>query len=336
MRWLVAAIVVLSAIGGWLAWQTWNQYLQSPIALQSTEQYEVPPGTSLGQVALDLEKRGWLKKPQWFVWHARSRGDESRIRAGEYALSPELTPFELLQLFVGGDVIQHSFTIIEGSTFKDVRASLLSNEAISRTLDGKSDAAVMTVLGLDDIHPEGQFLPETYYFTRGTTDTELLGRANKLLTSTLEKLWAERDPETQLDNPYEALILASIIEKETALQSERREIAGVFNRRLAKGMRLQSDPTVIYGIGPTYDGDIRKRDLRTDTPYNTYTRSGLTPTPIAMAGAAAIHAALHPAPGTSLFFVATGDPDGSHYFSDTIDEHNKAVQRYLVKLRQKP
>lgn len=336
MRWLIAGVVALAAVVAWTANSTWQSYLQTPLPLADTTQYEIASGASLGAVALDLNARGWLKRPRWFVWYARSRGDESRMRAGEYAIKAGTTPVQLLELFVRGEVIQHAFTIIEGSTFSDLRLALAKQKRVRQTIVDLSDAEVMARLDLPGEHPEGRFLPETYYFTHDTSDLELLRRAYKLGAETLERLWQERDPDIILKTPYEALILASIIEKETALKSERQTISGVFARRLQKGMRLQSDPTVIYGMGQSYDGDIRKRDLKTDTPYNTYTRGGLIPTPIAMSGEAAIYAALHPAPGSSLYFVATGDPDGSHYFSDTIDEHNAAVRRYLIRLRNRP
>lgn len=337
IRWIGVFLVLVGlAVGGWAGKQAWENYLSTPLAIAEAVQYEVRPGRSLGAVALDLEARGWLARPKWFVWYARQRGDEGRIRAGEYAIRPGITPAGLLELMVSGDVIQHAFTIIEGSTFADLRASLGADPVILQTIGESSDAGIMDRLGLGGLHPEGQFLPETYYYTRGTSDLELLQRAHRLLQETLDRLWPERDPDISLKSPQEALVLASIIEKETALVSERPVISGVFHRRLELGMRLQSDPTVIYGIGPSYDGDIRKRDLTTDTPYNTYTRHGLPPTPIAMSGAAAIEAALNPADGTALYFVATGDPDGSHYFSDTIEEHNRAVQRYLARLRKKP
>ncbi|MDH3646837.1 MAG: endolytic transglycosylase MltG [Gammaproteobacteria bacterium] len=336
MRWLIAGVVLLTGVLGWTAYTSWQTYLTTPIPLESDVHYDVQAGTSLGAVALDLHARDWLTRPRWFVWYARSRGDEARIRAGEYSISAGITPAGLLALLVSGEVIQHSFTIIEGFTFADVRDSLKADPLITHTFDDLSNEAVMDELGLSDEHPEGRFLPETYYYTRGASDRELLLRAHELMTQTLTRLWGERDPDTLLKTPYEALILASIIEKETALDSERPEISGVFSRRLKKAMRLQSDPTVIYGIGPGYDGNIRKHDLTTDTTYNTYTRKGLTPTPIAMPGEASIYAALHPKPGSALYFVATGDPDGSHYFSDTVGEHNKAVQRYLARLRAKP
>lgn len=336
MRWLIAGVILISAVVAWTANVTWNNYLETALPINETTQYEISPGTSLGAVALDLHARGWLKRPRWFVWYARSRGDESRMRAGEYAIEVGTTPVTLLELFVRGEVIQHAFTIIEGSTFADLRAALAKQKLTRQIIADLSDDEVMTRLGLPGESPEGRFLPETYYFTRGTSDLELLKRALKLGKETLDRLWAERDPDTLLKTPYEALILASIIEKETGLHTERQKIAGVFTRRLQKKMRLQSDPTVIYGIGPKYDGDIRRRDLTTDTPYNTYTRHGLPPTPIAMPGEASIYAALHPEKGSALFFVATGEPDGSHYFSDTLSEHNAAVKRYLARLRQNP
>ncbi|MBT8135476.1 MAG: endolytic transglycosylase MltG [Gammaproteobacteria bacterium] len=335
MRWLIIIVVIATGLSAWGGHQLFQSYLDSSISLDSTTQYEVPAGSSLGAIALDLHQRGWLERPRWFVWYARSRGDESRIRAGEYELQPDLSPRQLLALLVGGKVVQHAFTIIEGSTFAELRKTLAAEPQVTHTIGDMADAEIMEAMGHEGVHPEGRFLPETYYYTRGTTDIELLRRANELLEETLARLWDARDENIPLQEPDEALILASIIEKETALASERPQIAGVFTRRLQKRMRLQSDPTVIYGIGPSYDGDIRKKDLTTDTPYNTYTRHGLPPTPIAMAGAAAIEAALHPAPGDTLYFVATGNGDGSHYFSTSIEEHNRAVQRYLARLRKR-
>lgn len=337
MRWIVAVLLAAIAVAAWAAHASWRAYLDEPInAGDQTVRYEVAAGTSLGAVALDLHARGWLRKPNWFVWYARSRGDEGRIRAGEYAIPAGTTPAGLLDLLVAGAVIQHSFTIIEGFTFADIRAQLATNANIGQTIAGLDDGSVMAALGQPGTAAEGQFLPETYHFTRGARDLDLLRRAHALMQETLTRLWSERDPDSPVKTPYEALILASIIEKETSLDSERPQVAGVFTRRLQRGMRLQSDPTVIYGLGANYDGDIKRRDLTGDTPYNTYTRAGLPPTPIAMPGVASIAAALHPAPGSTLYFVATGDPDGSHYFSETIDEHNRAVQRYLARLKKKP
>ncbi len=338
MRALAVFAVVIALVLGATVYgnHLWQRYLGTPLDLHEPVRYEIEPGASLGAVALDLAARGWLERPAWFVWYARTRGDAGRIRAGEYELGTQTTPKSLLDTFISGEVVQHAFTIIEGTDFATIRASLLAHEAVRQTIGDIGDEQVMTRLGFDGVHPEGRFLPETYYFTRGTTDVELLQRAYRLMQDTLNELWQERAGNLPFDTPEQALVLASIIEKETALDSERERISGVFARRLARGMRLQSDPTVIYGLGANYDGNIRKRDLTTDTPYNTYTRGGLPPTPIAMPGRASIRAALQPAPGKALYFVATGDPDGSHYFSATLSEHNQAVQRYLARLRNKP
>lgn len=339
MRIAIALAVTLVILGAaaWLALSAWQQYWDEPLALNDTPvTYEIESGASLGEVALELAAQGWLRRPQWFVWHARSRGDAGRIRAGEYRIEPGMTPAQLLELFISGEVAQHAFTIIEGSSFADVRLALSRLATVAQNLPELTDAQVMQQLGRPGVHPEGQFLPETYYYTKGTSDLKLLARAMSLKDTALETQWQQRTTGDTLQSPYEALILASIIEKETGLESERPDIAGVFIRRLRKGMRLQSDPTVIYGLGDAYDGNIRRRDLQTDTPYNTYTRSGLPPTPIAMPGRASIAAAVKPAAGETLFFVATGNGDGSHYFSVTLEEHNRAVQRYLARLRKRP
>lgn len=334
---LIVAVLLALAVSLIVAWQSWRSYLATPINVNASTVFEIEPGSSLAGVARELQQLGWINRPQWLVWLARSRGDTARIRAGEYRVEAGLTPPQLLDLFVGGEVVQHSFTIIEGTTFRDIRSSLRNHPVVVQTLEPElTPEQVMEALSLGKLHPEGQFLPETYYFTRGTTDAQLLLRAHEAMNETLAEAWSNRAANAPASSPYEALILASIIEKETALDPERAQIAGVFARRLATGMRLQSDPTVIYGLGVAFDGNIRRRDLSSDTPYNTYTRHGLPPTPIAMPGSASIRAALNPAPGDALYFVATGDPDGSHYFSATLDEHNSAVQRYLQRLRSRP
>ena len=224
---------------------------------------------------------------------------------------------------------QYPFTIIEGTTWRELRTRLETAEFLEHRISGMSDEAVRSALGIPWPSLEGAFLPDTWFASRGETDLALLGRAWRALRKVLDEAWASRAPDLTLKTPYEALILASIIEKETAVPEERPMIAGVFIRRLQRGMRLQTDPTVIYGLGEAFDGNLRRRDLRRDTPWNTYTRKGLPPTPIAMAGRAAIHAALHPAPGEALYFVATGD--GRHVFSRTLGEHNRAVRRYQLK-----
>jgi UPF0755 protein len=230
-------------------------------------------------------------------------------------------------------VVLESLTVVEGWTFADMRRVIEAHPQIKVTLRGKDPAEIMIAIGHPGEHPEGRFFPDTYRFAAGTTDREILELAYRKMSAALDAGWAARAPDLPLASPYDALILASIIEKETGLASERPHIAGVFTNRLRKNMRLQTDPTVIYGIGPSYDGNIRERDLRTDTPYNTYTRAGLPPTPIALPSREAIEAATHPLDTGDLFFVASGEGDGSHVFSATLEEHNAALARYLARLR---
>jgi UPF0755 protein len=239
-----------------------------------------------------------------------------------------MTPESLLRKLAGGEVIQHAITLIEGQTFREMLALIAANDKIVHTLDGASAGEIMARLGHEGENPEGRFLPDTYHFPQGTTDLAFLQRAYNAMERLLAGEWAARARGLPLNTPYEALTLASIVEKETGLAEERPAIAGVFIRRLLKGMRLQTDPTVIYGLGERFDGDLRAGDLRTDTPYNTYTREGLPPTPIAMPGAASIHAVLHPDKGDTLYFVANGN--GGHYFSRTLKEHESAVQKFQL------
>lgn len=333
---ILALLIVLGAIAvGALAW--WgNKWLQQPIAgLQERTTFEVPRGAHMRSVAALLHERGLLDQPDvWIVWSRLMRRDVA-LKAGEYDLQPGLTPSGLLKLLSSGQVVLHSITFIEGSTFADVRNALVANEAVRNENRERTDAEVMRALGEPQLHPEGQFFPDTYRFPRGTTDLELLTIAHRRMQDELRKAWESRAPDLPLASPYEALILASIVEKETALERERAQIAGVFVERLRRGMRLQTDPTVIYGMGLTYDGNIRRADLSRDTPYNTYTRPGLPPTPIAMPGLESLQAAVHPDVSGALFFVATGAGDGSHYFSKTLAEHNLAVKRYLRELRRR-
>ena len=260
-------------------------------------------------------------------------GKAASIQAGEYQIRPDTTPRELLDIFVSGEVRLYSFTIVEGWTFRELLAALANDPVVQSSIEFEDWPAVLVALDEEASHPEGLFLPETYRFPKGTRDVDVLRQAFELMQETLAEEWQDRDENLPLSTPYEALILASIIEKETALASERPRISGVFIRRLQQRMRLQTDPTVIYGIGVDFNGNLTRRDLRTDSPYNTYTRGGLPPTPIALPGRAAIHAALHPAAGTEVYFVATGLGDGSHKFSDTKDEHDAAVQEFLARQR---
>jgi UPF0755 protein len=290
--------------------------------------YEIASGTSLKQLAFDLQRRGITAHPRYLIWLGRELDLAHRLQAGEYRITPGMTPESLLRKLAGGEVIQHAITLIEGQTFRDVLALVESKDDIVQTLDGVSVEEVMTRLGHEGENPEGRFLPDTYYFPQGTTDLAFLARAYNAMERHLAEAWAARDEGLPLNTPYEALTLASIVEKETGVAEERPVIAGVFIRRLQKGMRLQTDPTVIYGLGDRFDGNLHASDLRSDTPYNTYTRDGLPPTPIAMPGTASIHAVLHPDKGDALFFVANGN--GGHYFSRTLKEHELAVKKFQL------
>ena len=265
------------------------------------------------------------RKSNW-PWRLLQKLEPRLIRAGEYHLSPGLLPGGWLDKLAAGDVIVHHFTIIEGWTFRELREALVGEPLLESPQTGLGDAELMSLLGHTEQNPEGRFLPETYQFTRGDSDMDLLNRAWNAMDTALAETWENRRELLPLDSPYALLTLASIIEKETGLAHERARISGVFIRRLEKGMRLQTDPTVIYGLGAAFDGDLRYRDLERDTPYNTYTRNGLPPGPIALAGKAALQAAANPAKGEELYFVAVGD--GSHHFSKTLEEHNRAVDRY--------
>ena len=294
--------------------------------------YTVPSGASIMRVARDLEAAGVVESALRLALQARLSGDASRIKAGEYALEPGLTPNGLLDLLVEGIVVQHPFTIIDGWTFRELRRRITGSGVFVQTLDGLSDGEVMARLGYAGVHPEGRFFPETYHFPSGATDVELLRRAFDAMSDYLESAWARRAADLPLSSPDDALVLASIVEKETGAAEERARIAGVFVSRLRRGMRLESDPTVIYGLGDGFDGNLTRADLRRDTPYNTYTRKGLPPTPIAIAGAAAIDAVMAPIEDGSLYFVSKGD--GRHVFSTNYDDHRKAVRRYQLRSRR--
>lgn len=329
----LAGVVVLiaSAVLGWLSLD-YRAFKDTPFAVPAEGLvYEVAPGRSVRAIAGDLESRGIIGNAAYLEWLARRSGVAARLHAGEYRIDAGTLPEAFLRQLVSGKVVQHSLTVVEGWTFRQMLAAVRAHPVLVQTLHEQSPEQIMAVLGYPGEHPEGRFLPDTYHFPRGTTDRDFLRRAYAAMQRTLEREWSGRAADLPLKTPYEALILASIIERETGAVDERARIAGVFVRRLQKGMRLQTDPTVIYGIGADFDGDIRTRDLRTDTPYNTYTRSGLPPTPIALPGAAAIHAALHPADGDELYFVSKGD--GSHQFSATLEEHNRAVRRYQLGKR---
>lgn len=325
---LAVLILAGSFAAAWLL-MDYQNFSDKPLHLPDAGvSYTIAPGSSLRQIAADLAQRGIIDKPYLFVLTAYLSGHPHSIKAGEYALQPVMHPAELLELFASGKVVQHSFTIVEGWTFRELRAALAQDKVLLPTLNAMNDAALMERLGLPGMAPEGWFLPDTYHYPRGTTDMEFLSRALHAMRKRLDLEWSQRAADLPYRDAYQALIMASIVEKETAAQAERPRIAGVFVRRLKLGMPLQTDPTIIYGLGAAYDGGIKRRDLTTDGPYNTYLRAGLTPTPIALPGKAALHAVLHPDAGDSLYFVSRGD--GTHQFSATLAEHNLAVIKYQL------
>lgn len=327
-------LTLVVAAAALIAYQTVRSKLAQPVARGDAPlTLIVAPGMSFREVARELADQGGFEDDRLLTWYARWRDVAGQVQAGEYRVAPGTSVDEFLQQLVEGDVVLHSLTVVEGWTFDDFRAALRAHPDLLQTLAELDDDAVMAALGHAGEHPEGRFFPETYSFARGTPDRKILQQAYAAMQKRLGAAWAGRTEACPLATDYEALILASIIEKETARDDERRQIAGVFCRRLARRMRLQTDPTVIYGLGKSFDGNITRRDLRSDTPYNTYTRAGLPPTPIALPGAASLAAAVDPEPGDTLFFVATGDNDGRHYFSRTLAEHEQAVARYLKKLR---
>ncbi|MES1195718.1 MAG: endolytic transglycosylase MltG [Steroidobacter sp.] len=328
LLWSMLLIVAGTSAVAAYAWY----WLHQPVSGLKDEAYEVTRGASASSIAHDLQRRGWMQYPQlWRSWAHISHKAEM-IRAGEYALHQDMSPDDLLQLFISGRVILHSVQFIEGSTFADMRHVVDAQPAIDHTLQNINDAEVMRRLHLPGLHPEGQFFPDKYEFSKGTTDLEIFAIAQRRMQKELQQAWDARAGDLSVNTSYEALILASIVEKESALASERPKIAGVFMDRLDRGMRLQTDPAVIYGLGESYDGNIHKSDLQRDTPYNTYTRAGLPPTPICLPGAASLQAVTHPERTGALYFVATGD-GGSHHFSRTYEEHAQAVAR-LVKLQR--
>ena len=329
---LVAAIAATVAIGAWQLNQAMTAELNVP---EGGTTFVIEPGSSFRTVSRNLVDAGLIETDLWLRFSARWSGTANSIQAGEYRIEEGTTSLLLLHLFSEGAVQLYSFTIIEGWNRYDLLNALHASEFIEASMTDEDWPALLEELGAETTNPEGLFLPETYRFPRNSTDRAVLTQAYNLLQQVLDEEWQKRSEETLVKTPYEALILASIVEKETARADERRRISGVFTRRIAKRMRLQTDPTVIYGIGPGFNGNLTRKDLRTDTPYNTYTRHGLPPTPIAMPGQAAIHAALHPTDGEELYFVATGLGDGSHKFSKTKAEHDAAVAEYLKRLRAK-
>ena len=330
MRWL--SFLAIFVLAGVLIARDVREQLWQPLPLREIVSAEVVKGANFNGVLRDWHNRGYLSssRQRWYLsLYARLTGQDAAMKAGEYRLGPGMRAIDLSALLVSGKVVLHELTLVEGWRFSQALQAVKDNTALTSTLPEYTAAAVMTGLGRPELHPEGRFYPDTYRFPRGATDLAFLQRAFNRMEELLAAEWQTRAGGLPYKNADEALIMASIVERETSVAAERFDIAGVFVRRLQKGMRLQTDPTVIYGLGAAFDGNIRRRDLIADTPYNTYTRRGLPPTPNCLPGRASIHAALHPAPGNSLYFVAKGD--GSHYFSATLAEHNAAVRKYQLK-----
>jgi UPF0755 protein len=326
---LLALLAALAALDGYA-----EHWYHAPLpGVTEPIAFEVAPGQPLAVVARALESRGVLDHAWLWTAIARRDGKATRIKAGEYAIAPGVSPAALLDAMVEGRVLLHSVTLVEGWTFAMALTAIQSSPFITTTLPPTPGAALMLKLGSPGVPFEGRLFPDTYLVPRGATDLDVLKQAHARLEERLAAAWAARRPDLPLANDHEALILASIVEKETGAPEERPHIAAVFVNRLRRGMRLQTDPTVIYGLGAAYDGSIHRHDLTTDTPYNTYTRDGLPPTPIALPSAAALAAAVQPLASEDLYFVATGRGDGRHVFSRTLEQHNVAVGQYLARLR---
>lgn len=326
---LVTAVAIVAAA----VWLTRAELTRVSV-VGAGQAFSVPPGTSLRSALNELSARELLRHPRlleaWARWHYGARAG---LKSGNYVLPAGSTPRDIIGQLRQGRVVLEQVTLIEGWNFGQFRHALDAHPAVAHVWRDASPAAVMQELGAPGTHPEGRFFPDTYRFAAGTADSAIYRMAHERMQRELDTAWQQRAPDIGLDSADQLLVFASVVEKETGREDERGLVAGVFANRLRTGMRLQSDPTVIYGLGAGYDGNIRSRDLVTDTPYNTYTRDGLPPTPIAMPGAASLRAAAHPDKTRALYFVATGNGDGSHHFSATLEEHNAAVARFVRKLK---
>ncbi len=331
LPWIVLVVLLVAAAALAYGWNDFNRFSRAPLNVPATGgSIDIGRGTSFKSIVADLRARQ-LSSASPLYWRllAEQMHVAGRLHAGEYALDTGITPRQLLANMAAGKVLQRNFTIVDGWTFGELRQALARAEKLDHDSAGMDDATIMQKIGAGGEAPEGRFLPETYAYVKGDGDLDILRRAHAAMTRALADAWATRAKDLPLATPYEALILASIVEKETGRPEERARIAGVFVRRLQKHMLLQTDPSVIYGMGASYAGNIRRSDLTTDTPYNTYTRPGLPPTPIALPGKPALQAALHPADGDALYFVARGD--GGHVFAKSLEEHNRNVDCYQRK-----
>lgn len=326
---ICAAVLVGAGTGLWV-WQGLDS-LKAPVVMAEPVLFDVSAGTAFSSVARQLEAYGLVEKSLWVRIYGRLFPDLARIKAGEYEFTDGMSAETMLEKMVEGDTKHWSVQFIEGWTFSDMRAALASTQRLEKLTSQWSDAQIMKAVGAEGQHPEGRFFPDTYLYTSSESDLDLLRRSFRRMEEVLAEEWENREEGLPYDSAYEALIMASIVERETGAPHEREQVAGVFVRRLQKPMRLQTDPTVIYGMGDKYKGRIGSRDLRTHTPYNTYRIDGLPPTPIALPGREAIHASLHPGSGKALYFVARGD--GTHKFSNTLAEHQKAVRTFQLNRR---
>jgi UPF0755 protein len=326
------AVLLLMLAGAAAGWRAIDSNMRLPGPNGAPVRIVIAPGSSLHAILQRLQQLGALRHARWVSLYLRLSNHQPRVQAGTYELAARATPADILDQFASGRVLLTQLTVVEGWEFAQMRHALDADAEVAHELKGLSDTQLMAALGHAGQSPEGRFFPDTYRFAAGTSDRKILELAYERMRQQLLTAWMARAPDLPLMSAEDALILASIVEKETGREDERPEVAAVFVNRLQRGMRLQSDPTVIYGLGERYDGDIRSRDLITDTPYNTYTRAGLPPTPIALPGAAALAATLHPAHIDALYFVATGDGDGRHHFSATLAEHDIALRHYLQTL----
>lgn len=327
---MLSVVILLALLGGAAA--VW--WLQQPLQMAAgaegqTLEVEIPPGSSARSVANALHKAGVDTPPSMLYAWFRASGKARDIKAGTYALEAGLTPASLLEKLVKGDQVLRTFTLVEGWNIRDVLRAVRTNPDLTQDIDGLSTDQLMALIGYPGVHPEGRFFPDTYHVAPRSRASALLKEAASTMDRKLTEAWGQRRQDVPLRNKEEALILASIVEKETGAPGDRPMIAGVFSNRLRIGMRLQTDPSVIYGLGESFDGNLRRRDLEADTPYNSYTRAGLPPTPISMPGWASLMAVMQPAPTKALYFVARGD--GSSHFSNSLEEHNSAVRRYILK-----
>lgn len=327
---LVLLVLVVLAVAAGYALLGENFHAPGPAA--TAVRLKVSPGESTRAVLTRLAGLGAVARPRQVELYLRLHHRIPRIEIGTYEVPAHASPADIVVMFEQGRVMLDQITVVEGARFADFRRELDGQADVAHTLRGKSDAQVMSALGHGGEDPEGRFFPDTYRFAPGTSDLTILAMAYERMAALLAKVWEQKSAGLPFDTPYQALILASIVEKETGVADERARIAGVFSNRLRRGMRLQSDPTVIYGLGAQYDGTIHTRDLSTDTPYNSYTRAGLPPTPICLPGLEALLAAVQPDPTDDLYFVATGQ--GGHHFSKTLTEHDAALRAYLARLRE--